>query len=68
MGGWGDGAAACFVLLNPSAADETREDPTVRRCIGFTERDGCGGLDVVNLYADATTDPDDLGRAGWDTP
>ena len=29
---WGDGAAACFVLLNPSTADETREDPTVRRC------------------------------------
>ena len=27
---WGDGAAACFVLLNPSTADETREDPTVR--------------------------------------
>ena len=32
---WGDGAAVCFVLLNPSTADETREDPTVRRCIGF---------------------------------
>ena len=34
---WGDGAAVCFVLLNPSTADETREDPTVRRCIGFAE-------------------------------
>ena len=27
---WGNGAAFCFVLLNPSTAYETREDSTVR--------------------------------------
>ena len=24
-----------FVCLNPSTADEVRDDPTVRRCVGY---------------------------------
>ena len=62
---WGDGAAVCFVLLNPSTADETREDPTVRRCIGFAGSLGYGALEVVNLYAYVATDPAELRRAGY---
>ena len=62
---WGDGAAVCFVLLNPSTADETREDPTVRRCIGFARSLGYGALEVVNLYAYVATDPAELRRAGY---
>ena len=26
-----------FIGLNPSTADETEDDPTIRRCIGFAE-------------------------------
>jgi hypothetical protein len=55
----------CFVLLNPSTADETREDPTVRRCIGFARSLGYGALEVVNLYAYVATDPAELRRAGY---
>jgi hypothetical protein len=62
---WGDGAAVCFVLLNPSTADETREDRTVRRCIGFARGRGYGALEVVNLYAYVATDPAELRRAGY---
>jgi hypothetical protein len=62
---WGDGAAVCLVLLNPSTADETREDPIVRRCIGFAQSLGYGALDVVNLYAYVATDPAELRRAGY---
>jgi len=62
---WGDGAGVCFVLLNPSTADETREDATVRRCIGFAQNLGCGALEVVNLYAYVATDPAELRRAGY---
>ena len=62
---WWDGAAACFVLLNPSTADETREDPTVRRCIGFARSLGCGALEVVNLYAYVATDPAELRSADY---
>ena len=55
----------CFVLLNPSTADETREGPTVRRCIRFARSLGYGALEVVNLYAYVATDPAELRRAGY---
>lgn len=54
---WGDGPTALWVMLNPSTADATEDDPTIRRCIGFSKREGCGRLAVVNLYAYRATDP-----------
>lgn len=46
-----------FVMLNPSTADATVDDPTIRRCMSFAKREGCGGVVVVNLYALRSTDP-----------
>lgn len=54
---WGDGDALCFVMLNPSTADATIDDPTIRRCMGFARREGYGGISVLNLYALRATDP-----------
>ena len=52
---------AVFVGLNPSAADERSNDPTIRRCVGFGQswkgRWRCGGLSVVNLFGYCTHDP-----------
>lgn len=49
-----------FVMLNPSKADAELDDRTIRRCIGFAEREGCTSLTVVNLYALRSTDPTKL--------
>lgn len=46
--------------LNPSTADETQDDPTIRRCIGFAKRWGFGALCMTNLFAFRATDPRDM--------
>jgi hypothetical protein len=54
------GPFATFVMLNPSTADASINDATIRRCIGYGQRWGCGGLLVVNLYAFRARNPEDL--------
>lgn len=51
-----------FVMLNPSTADATMDDPTIRRCVRFAEREHCDSLTVVNLFALRATDPKELIR------
>jgi hypothetical protein len=51
-----------WVMLNPSTADDRDDDPTIRRCAGFSIRQGASGLSVVNLYALRCTDPRGLRR------
>lgn len=55
-----EGTFARFVMLNPSAADTTRDDPTVRRCISFARVWGHAGVVVLNAYALRATDPTHL--------
>jgi hypothetical protein len=55
---WDPARSPCaFVLLNPSTADERRDDPTIRRCVGFARVGGFGSAVVVNLFALRATDP-----------
>ena len=46
-----------FIGLNPSTADETLDDPTIRRCIGFAKAWGAGGMYMLNLFGWRSTDP-----------
>lgn len=55
--------ALVWLMLNPSTADASRNDPTIRKCISFASRLGFGAIIVVNLYAFRTPQPSELKRA-----
>lgn len=52
-----------FIGLNPSTADENKDDPTIRRCIGFAKDWGFGGINMLNLFAFRATNPKELMKA-----
>lgn len=52
-----------FVGLNPSTADETMDDQTIRRCVGFAKQSGFAGLCITNLFASRATQPADMKAA-----
>jgi hypothetical protein len=64
---WGDGKQACWLMLNPSTADATQDDPTIRRVIHFTTAWGFHGFTVVNLYPFRSSSPAECRRwADWE--
>jgi hypothetical protein len=54
---WGTEPPLIFVMLNPSTASASTDDPTIRRCVGFAKRENAGGIYVVNLFALRATKP-----------
>ncbi|MEM6304936.1 MAG: DUF1643 domain-containing protein [Pseudomonadota bacterium] len=58
-----EGPRVMFVMLNPSTADETRNDPTVERCERRARALDYGAFRVCNIFAYRATDPRDLRRA-----
>lgn len=55
-----DPGSACFVMMNPSTADERQDDPTIRRCIGYARAWGYVGVTIVNVFALRSTNPKGL--------
>ena len=55
--GLGGVGTALWCMLNPSTADETNDDPTVRRVLGFSAAWGYRFVTVVNIFAFRATDP-----------
>lgn len=54
---WGDPARRLVLVgINPSTADETENDQTITKGIGFATRWGFGALDMVNPFAFVSTD------------
>lgn len=52
-----------FMGLNPSTADETKDDPTIRRCVGFAKAWGYNALCMTNLFAFRATDPKEMKKS-----
>ncbi|MCK4441078.1 MAG: DUF1643 domain-containing protein [Sulfurovaceae bacterium] len=52
-----------IIGLNPSTADETEDDPTIRRCTNFSKSWGYGGVYMLNLFAFRATQPSDMFEA-----
>lgn len=46
--------------INPSTANEERADPTMRKVMGFAERNGFDGFAMMNLYPQRSTNPNGL--------
>ncbi|MEY3660704.1 MAG: hypothetical protein RLZZ169_1530 [Pseudomonadota bacterium] len=57
---WSDSSSLLFVMLNPSTADESQDDPTIRRCISFAQQWGHGGITIANLFAFRSPHPSAL--------
>lgn len=50
-----------FILMNPSVADEVKNDPTIERCCRRAERLGFGGVTILNCGGIRETDS----RRAW---
>lgn len=53
----GSESPVLFIMLNPSTADAAENDPTIKRCIDFSDRWNACALHVVNLFAFRSTEP-----------
>lgn len=54
-----------WIMLNPSTADADVDDPTIRRCMRFADREGYGSIVVRNLYALRATQPAEVFKVHW---
>ena len=61
---WDDTQApCCWLMLNPSWANETRGDRTTTRCVNFAKSWGYGAHWALNLYAFVSPHPVEMFKA-----
>src|SRR4051812_29172166 len=60
---WDEGEVCCFIGLNPSTADETTDDATIRKCRKYAKRWGFAGMLMLNVFAFRATNPADMKAA-----
>lgn len=59
--GWPGGVGRIvWILCNPSTADASKNDPTLRKVLYYSQLWGFNGLTVVNMFAWRATKPKEL--------
>lgn len=56
---------ACWVMLNPSTADDVKNDQTITKIVTISQRHEFSDLVVVNLFAARSTVPTHLVEMGF---
>lgn len=54
-----------FIGLNPSTADESENNPTIRSVINIATYNGYGGVYMMNCWPFVSTDPDAINIHGF---
>ncbi len=49
-----------WIMMNPSTADHTKNDPTILKVIRYSKRWGYGAVLVLNIYGFRTSRPENL--------
>lgn len=52
-----------IIMLNPSTADDEKDDPTTTKCLRYARENGCGSYVAVNLFAYRSPYPKDMLKA-----
>ena len=60
------GKMGIFLMLNPSRARGNQDDPTQRKCEGFSRRLGFDTYGLINLFAFSTPYQDELFLKGYE--
>ena len=50
-------------MLNPSKADDKKDDPTIRRLVNFTKKFNYGGFLVGNIFTTITPNPKEIDKS-----
>lgn len=58
-----EGSVLAFIPVNPSVAGEIKNDPSVRKMMGFAQRNGAARIMVWNPFAMVATDVRELRSA-----
>jgi hypothetical protein len=69
---WKEGPIVVVIGLNPSIADDQKDDKTIRQCIDWARANGYSGLLMLNAYAVREMSPEKMMAAddpfGTQTP
>ena len=57
---WSNEENLLIMMLNPSNADEFKDDHTIKKCIKISRNFNFGGITVINLFGYITSSPNDL--------